>query len=139
MVGMLFSVVAAFSGRVLWALHPWVPSGQSCHISDQDLEGYEVEVWQRKNSTIVEPFTTGLFIHKTGAQWRAFWIGFEDVYHPNIRVRKQGSQLVVIFDGKTIGIIDHDANVFKRTSDGSEFPAAVLKDRPPGQWWFKDQ
>jgi hypothetical protein len=123
----------------IWELHPWVPAGQNIHISDQHLSGYDCQVWQLKNTSIVEPFTTGLFIRKQGEQWHGFWIGFEDSYHPQIRLQQEGSQLVVIFDGKNIGAIEEDLSGFKRKSDGSLFPPAAIKGEPPGNWWRKSE
>ena len=131
------ALLLAIGLNYVWQLHPWVSAGRNIHVSDQQLEGYDCQVWQRKNTSIVEPFTTGLFIRKQGDQWHGFWIGFEDSYHPKIKLQREGEQLVVIFDGEDVGVIDENVNAFKRKSDGSLFPPAVIKGEPPGNWWLK--
>ena len=121
----------------VWELHPWLSAGQDVHITDQRLGAYDCQVWQRKNESIVEPFTTGIFVRNQGNPWRGFWVGFEDSFHPRIVIRKEGRNLVVTFDGNTIGMIDEDLSAFKRRSDGSSFPPAVINGDPPGNWWLE--
>jgi hypothetical protein len=123
--------------KYVWELHPWVPPGRDVYISDQRLLNYDFQVWQRKNPSMFEPFTTGLFVRKDGGEWHAFWIGFEDSYRPKIALRTEGSKIVVISDGETIGTIDREVIVFRRKSDSSAFSAAVIQGKPPGEWWLE--
>ena len=43
----------------------------------------------------------------------------------------------MFFDGENVGVIDENLNAFKRKSDGSLFPPALIKGEPPGNWWIK--
>lgn len=136
-VALVLFFLMAIGVRYVWDLHPWISPGQNIHLFTQHLRGYECQAWQRKNTSLVEPFTTGLFIRKRGYQWFGFWIGFEDSYHPNVKLRQENNEIVVIFDGENIGAIDENLRAFRRTSDGSLFPPAIIEGDPPGTWWLQ--
>jgi hypothetical protein len=131
--------VLSFTVYLLWRLHPWIGAGRGLQVANQQFNGYEVQVWQRKNDTFVEPFATAVFIRKDSQEWRAFGVGFEDLYHPRIRLEKEPTQFLVFFNGHEIGTIDQNLSAFKRKSDGSSFPPTLINGHPPGNWWLKPQ
>lgn len=135
----IIASVFLFATYLVWRLHPWVGAGRGLHIANQQFNGFEVQVWQRKNDTVVEPFATAVFIRKDNQQWHAFGVGIDDLYHPRVRLEKDPTQFVVFFDGHEIGTIDQNLSAFKRKSDGSSFPPTLINGHPPGNWWLKPQ
>src|SRR6266581_4470910 len=133
----LFLPVLAALAWFMWRFQPLMSGGQAVHVSTGQIGRFDFQVWQRKNSSTFEPFATGLFVHKKGEPWRVFLLDFEDVYHPNVRLRKENAGVVVIEHGKKLGIIDDELQTFKRESDGASFPCGVLDGEPPSSWWLK--
>jgi hypothetical protein len=120
-----------------WKLHPWMRPGQAIHIKSWKFGHQEFAVWQRKNTTFVEPFATGLFARRGSEQWRAFLLDFEDLYHPGIVLRKEATGVVVVRNGKRLGVFDEVTQTFTRESDGSSFTGTVIYGEPPGNWWIE--
>jgi hypothetical protein len=122
---------------ILWLLHPWIPQGQAIHWKTFVADGYEFQVWQRKNPYILEPFATGLFLKgPASAGWKVYCLDFEDVYSPSVKVRRKESRLQVFHNGKLLGTFDERFESFRLSESGQEFPVSEIQGSPPGKWWL---
>lgn len=136
-VGLLVAIVLIAFIWLGWKFQPWMSAGRAVQISSEHLGDYDFRVWQRKNTEIMEPFATGLFVCKQGGQWQAFLLDFQDTYHPSIVLRKEDAGVAVFRGSKKLGVFDVTQQTFKRDSDGASFTGAVLNAEPPGNWWLK--
>jgi hypothetical protein len=98
---------------------------------------YDFQVWQRKNDSVSEPFTTGLFARQQNGQWQVFMLDFEDTYRPSVALRDEGVGVAIFEDDKKLGLFDLKEDVFRRTSDGTSFPGELLTSEPPGDWLLR--
>jgi hypothetical protein len=118
---------------VAYVFHPWVSPGQTIRVDDQEFGGYQAQVWLRKNSTFVEPFSTGLFLRKKNGKWYGIQIGFDDYYRPKVHLKMEGGRILVSNNGADVGFIDEDLSALKRT-DGAVFQLVALGEAPPDNW-----
>jgi hypothetical protein len=114
---------------------PWMPSGRTVHISSARVLQYDFQVWQVKNDSATEPFTTGLFERQQNGKWQVFMLDFEDTYRPSITLREEGSDVAVYEDGEKLGTFDVKDEVLKRCPDGVTFHPTALSEEPPGFGW----
>ncbi len=122
---------------VEWKFQPWMPAGRAVQLSRERIGDYDVQVWQRKNAGLSEPFATALFIRKQGGEWRAFLLDFEDTYRPSVNLRKENSGILVLRDNSRWGHFDEAREVLQRDSNGSEVDGIVINANPPGNWWLR--
>ena len=112
-------------------------AGNAVHVSNANVGDHDFQVWQRKNKEIMEPFATGLFAKRRNGKWQAYLLDFQDVYHPHVFLRKETSGIIVIENGKKLGVFDESQETFKRESDGAIFAGSVIGGDPPGVWWLE--
>jgi len=115
-----------------WEFQPWMPAGQSIHLSTVNLGGYDFQVWQRKNRTRTEPFATWLFARKQDGKWMPYLLDFEDTYRPSVVLREEGSKVAVFRGNDRLGVFDGEHKVFIRYPDRTVFPVAEIDSEPPG-------
>jgi hypothetical protein len=124
---------------LLWLNHefqPWMVTGRAVHISSSRFGQHDFQVWQLKNSSITEPFTTGLFVRKQNGQWRVFMLDFEDTYRPSVTLREDASGVAILEDGEKLGTFDFQQKVLRRGS--ASFDGATVYSDPPGDWSAKN-
>ncbi len=121
----------------LWKLHPWMRPGQAVRIGSWRLGDCDVQVWQRKNEELLEPFATGLFVRRHGSSWQVFCLDHQDVYAPRISLKRDSAGVVVLRGNQRLGVFDDASGTYHRESDGSMFKGAVLQTEPPANWWLK--
>ena len=120
-----------------WELHPWVPAGRPLHVSDHVVGAFEFQVWQRKNDSLWEPFTTGLFVRKSGMPWHVFLVDIQDGYHPSMRLQEDGPGIAVLDGAHKLGVFNPASMTFQWRSTPRRDAAAVLDGDPPGNWGAK--
>jgi hypothetical protein len=133
-VAVVLSVIGAL-GWYVWQLHPWVPNGQVFALGYWRFGDCEFQVWQRKNNSVVEPFSDGLFVRRGTNQWRAFCFDIQDSYSPKVRLQQDGAQVVVYRDGERRGVYDMALQTFQR-HDQPYAPAYIIGE-PPGDWLIR--
>jgi hypothetical protein len=134
-------LVLLFLVALLWlsyGFQPWMRKGRAVHISSSHLGRYEFQVWQLKNSSITEPFTTGLFVRKEKGQWRVFMLDFQDIYRPSVTLQEDASGVAVLENGEKLGTFDFKQEVVKHGPDGAVLDAITLTSEPPGEWSTKN-
>jgi hypothetical protein len=120
----------------LWRLHPWMRPGQAVHVVTWRLGEYEVQVWQRKNADLFEPFATGLFVRRSGSKWQVFLLDHQDLYAPRIALKRESVGVVVFRGSKRLGVLEEGGR-YRRESDGAMLTGALLQAEPPSIWWLK--
>jgi hypothetical protein len=134
-------LIVTFVIALLWLgreFQPWMPQGRAVHISSSHYGQYDFQVWQRKNDSITEPFTTGLFARKQNEQWKVFLLDFEDTYHPSVTLQEDASGVAVLEDGEKLGTFDFKQEVLRRGPDGAVLDGITLTSEPPGEWSTKN-
>ncbi len=121
----------------VWRFHPWVPSGRAFALGRWRFEDCEFQVWQRKNSSIVEPFADGLFVRQGTNQWQAFCFDIQDRYSPRVRLVQEGGQILVYRDGEIRGAYILKTHTFQRHGHTYEPDGIGASSNPPGDWWLK--
>ena len=119
----------------VWELHPWVPTGQAFALGYWRFGDCEFEAWQRKNTSVVEPFSDGLFVRHGTNQWQAFCFDIQDSYSPKVRLQQEGAQIVVYRDGEKRGVYDMTRQTFQRHDQ--PYAPAYVSGEPPGNWWIR--
>src|ERR1019366_7708600 len=114
----------------VWQLLPWVPNGQVFALGHWRFGDCEFQAWQRKNKSVVEPFSDGLFVRRGTNQWQAFCFDIQDSYSPKVRLLQQHNEVVIYRGGENRGIYDMAAQTFRR--GGPAFTGAVITGKPPG-------
>ncbi|MCI0353188.1 MAG: hypothetical protein L0Z53_27535 [Acidobacteriales bacterium] len=140
-VGFLGALVLVGTIWFTWEFRPWMQAGRTVHLISERIGDYEFQVWQRKNASVGEPFATGLFVRKQGGgPWQAFLLDFEDIYRPNIVLRKEGSKVAILYDNEKWGDFDEQRQVFLRRYSDGDYPLdpLVIASEPPGDWWLKE-
>jgi hypothetical protein len=132
--GILALVVSAW---VLWKYQPWMPSGRAVRIASRHFGNCDVQVWQRKNPDLTEPFATGLFVRRQNGPWRAFLIDFEDTYRSHIELQESDSELTVRHGSGKVGLFDEVNQTFRRALGAASDTGVLLNTDPPGNWWVK--
>jgi len=117
-----------------WTFQPWMPAGRAVHLSSAHLGDYDFQVWQRKNDSPTEPFSTGLFARKQGGPWRAFLLDFQDSYHLRVVLRKEDSGVSVLYGSEKQGFFDEGKQTYTKESNGRLETGDVLDSEPPGNW-----
>jgi hypothetical protein len=138
-IGLLITIVLVIFLWFNWKFRPWMPAGRAMQINNEHLEGYDFQVWQRKNTEIMEPFATGLFVRKQGEQWQVFLLDFQDTYHPSFLLQKQDSGIAILREGRKLGIFNETQHTFTRESDGASFTGNIIDAEPPGNWWLQSE
>ena len=126
----LFIIVAI--AWYVWELHPWIPAGQSFALGHWRFGDFEFQVWQRKNTSIAEPFADNLFVRQGKNQWQAFCFDIQDGYLPKMRLQQDGSQVIVYRDGERRGVYDMASQTFQRHE--TPLAPAYIRGEPPGDW-----
>ena len=119
----------------VWELHPWVPAGRAFALGKWRFADFEFQVWQRKNTSIFEPFADGLFVRQGTNQWRAFCLDIQDGYLPKVRVQQDGTHVTVYRDGEKRGVYEMTNQTFWGTD--KPFTSAYIVGDPPGNWWLR--
>ena len=133
-IAVVLFVIGAVAWYV-WELYPWVPAGQAFVLGHWHFGDCEFEAWQRKNASVVEPFSDGLFVRRGTNQWQAFCFDIQDSYSPRVRLQEDGEQVVVYSDGEKRGIYDMTEQKFQRHE--RPYPAdppSYIDGKPPGDW-----
>src|SRR5260221_12573757 len=115
----------------LWAFQPWVKPGKALHVGSWKIGEHEVQIWQRKNQGLFEPFATGLFV-RSGTNWLAFCLDFQDVYHPSIKLQNTNTGIAVFRSGDLLGTYDATTGMYTRKTDGTKFAGVIIHPAPPG-------
>lgn len=132
---LILSVVCALVAVVafyVWQLHFWIPAGRVFAVGKWNFDGYEFQVWQRKNRYFTEPFADGLFVRRGTNAWEAFCFDIQDNYLPQIRLTESGGKVQVFRDGENRGEYDTRNQVFKR--HGAAYDPQLIVGDPPGNW-----
>src|ERR1041385_3831185 len=134
---LLFGIVFA-AIKISWKLQPWMSSNQALELTRWRTADIELEIWQRKNETILEPFATGLFFrfHRTN-QWGVVCLDHQDVYKPAIAVISNATEIIITRNGRGIGAINRSTGEYVRYSDGRVVSTCYIGGSPPGNWWGK--
>lgn len=127
---------ALAGGYLLWQMQPWMPGGHAVSLGTWQFEEFKFEVWQRKNSNILEPFATGVFVRKGNNSWAVCCIDIQDHYSPRIDLHKDGSKIVICHDGEKQFAYDLTAEIF--SFRGEPFAFHHSEQKPPGDWWLSD-
>jgi len=96
----------------VWELHPWIPAGRALALGRWRFGDFEFQVWQRKNTSILEPFADGLFVRQGTNQWQAFCLDIQDGYLPKLRVQQDGTRVTVYRDGQKRGVYEMTNQTF---------------------------
>jgi hypothetical protein len=131
--------VVGISSWVLWRLQPWMSPDQAVHLCSERFGGYDFQVWQRKNAETFEPFASGLFVRSPDNQWRVFLLDFQDRYRPSFKLREVGSGIIVLRNGKKLGVFDRATQTFEWELNGRRSTGDALEGEPPGSWWLKQE
>jgi hypothetical protein len=132
----LLIIVLALIFWGLWAFQPWVKPGKASHIGSWKLGEHDLQIWQRKNQDLFEPFPTGLFI-RNGTNWLAFCLDFQDVYRPSIKLQNTNTGIAVFRPGDLLGTYDATTGMYTRKTGGTKFVGVVIQPAPPGNWWLQ--
>jgi len=82
------AVASLLVGVVSWKLRPMTPAGKTNCLGTWKFGDYEMQIWQRKNATLSEPFSTSLFArHQTNA-WHQYYLNHQDSYAPHYFLRR---------------------------------------------------
>lgn len=124
---------------ISWDFQPWMPAGRAVHLTTVRFGDCDFQIWQRKNASVSEPFSTGLFVRKEGGQWTAFLLDFEDLYRPKVRLQKEGSGIAVLYGITRWGHFDEVHLVLNRDSNenSSEVGGVVIESEPPDSWLLR--
>jgi len=124
-------IICLFLAWIAWRLQPWMQDGKLIQIGSWKYEAYEFQVWQRKNSTFAEPFSTSLYVrHKTNA-WHQYYLNHQDDYSPNISLTKKDLSVLVYRGTKFLGAYNMaETNYAREGGDGSL--EDVFWEDPPG-------
>ena len=130
-----FIAIVIFSGFFFswaaWKLQPWMREGKLIEVGSWKYEGYEFQVWQRKNSTLDEPFSTSLYVrHQTNA-WHQYYLNHQDDYSPNISLTEKDSIVNVCRGAKFLGAYNMAETNYTRAGGGVCLEA-VFSENPPG-------
>jgi hypothetical protein len=122
-----------------WKFQPWMPEGHAVRLESTRLGDSDFQIWQRKNGNVSEPFATALFVRKPGGPWTAYLLGFEDVYRPEINLRREGPTVGVFYGNHRWAGFDQERQVLTRESDGRSLVThgVLIDSDPPGDWWEK--
>src|SRR5215475_3997589 len=120
-IGFLSSIVVVVLILIGWKFQPWMPQGRAVHVSNIHLGDCDFQVWQRKNSSTTEPFTTWLFVRKHGGKWMPFMLDFEDTYRPTIILRKEDFGIAILSNKVKLGYFDEAQQTFTRALDNTVF------------------
>jgi hypothetical protein len=132
-------LLVVFLVLVVWGLRvfqPWVKPGRAFLISSSRVGQHEVQIWQRKNRVLFEPFATGLFV-RSGTNWLAFLLDFQDVYHPSIKLQNTNAGIAVFRSGDHMGTYDAESGMFILTRTGAKLAPMIIHTPPPGNWWLQ--
>jgi hypothetical protein len=120
----------------LWSFQPWVKPGHASLISSCRIGEHDIQIWQRKNEGLTEPFATGLFV-RSGTNWLAFCLDFQDLYHPSIKLQNTNTGIAVFRSGDRLGTYDAASGMFLRAADGAKIAPVTINSPPPGNWWLR--
>ena len=131
--------IVAICGLAMWQLQPWMRSGKGVHIGNWRFGEHEFQVWQRKNSSLVEPFATAVFIRSRTGEWRAYCLVIDDMYKPRVALREEDLRILVTLYGNVVGVFDPRPETFHRKADGVVFQPEIIGGDPPGTWWVSQK
>jgi hypothetical protein len=128
-------VVVAMLSWIARSMEPWMPSGRTVQVGAWRFEHYEVQIWQRKNASLTEPFSTAMFVRSAIIKsWRAYTLGFQDCYSPKLVLRGAGSSVDIISGGKKMGRLDLVGGEY--FSVGQSQPINEGTTSNPANWWY---
>lgn len=130
-------VILAISAIIVWKLHPWIKPGHSIKLGEWESKGFEFQVWQIKNESLLEPFATGLFFRQKSGVWRVVCLSPEDNYRPAVRIESDGSVIAIFHRGRRVMDIDAERATIFRVPDRVEITQVEIKGNPPSNWWIK--
>ena len=128
----LFVLGLAIVTVVALKLRPWMQTGQNVKLGSWKFEDYDFQVWQRKRSTLVEPFSTSLFVRQRTNAWHQYYLNHQDVYRPRVILAKTDDRIVVRQGNKFLGAFDMKSGEYQRAGGGVSLEDVFWED-PPGK------
>jgi len=127
---------AAYLGQLVSKMRPRLSPGTAIQLGKWRFGDHEFEVWQRKNKSVLEPFTDGLFVRYGTNDWEAYTFDIQDDYSPKIELRETNGIVEVFRDAESRGIFDTSNRTFHAGSNTAVFtPQKIGQNvRPPGGW-----
>jgi hypothetical protein len=129
-------VFAAFGIYILHVFRPWMKTDSTIqvNIDTSKFGSWEFEIWQRKNSRFLEPFTSALFVRPTNSpSWLAFSLSHQDMFQPQIKLVQFDSIVCVMSDNNQLGyFLLTNGNYYTR---GATKPSHEGFTANPRGWW----
>jgi hypothetical protein len=103
-----------------WKLQPLMRPGTTVFLVETNAGGFQMQIWQRKNTEILEPFSTKLLVKRDDRRW-VYSIDHQDVYKPPLTFATLGKQLVIRDGSKPVAYFDIETGFFRKKLGGIPF------------------
>jgi hypothetical protein len=121
-------------GLLVWFMRPFMSTGTTIQIEHRQYSAYEIQIWQRKNASFMEPFTTAMFARMGSNQnWRAFSLGFRDSYAPHFAFHQTNSNIAITREGKKVGEFEMGTGEYLRVGQTHAIDEGITTN--PSHWW----
>lgn len=122
MVKSLFICSTAIAVLVIgwagWKLRPLTPAGKTVCLGNWKFNDYEMQIWQSKNASLSEPFSTSFYVrHQTNA-WHQYYLNHQDTYAPHYFLTRTNEMMLVCRDGKQLGAFNFSTGKYERVGGG---------------------
>jgi hypothetical protein len=132
-----FAVTLVVLAVIAWfglVFRPWVTPGLTFPLYNAKYRDWDIQVWQRKNDSLFEPFATALFVrHTNNAVWEAFTLSHQDGFAPVILFSESNSVVEIRYKSSCVGNFDlTTGQYFRYGRSNSVFEGVAVN---PKDWW----
>ena len=112
-------------------LQPTMPAGKRIHLGNWKWGECDVQIWQRKNETIAQPFSSSLFVRFGTNRWHQHYLNHQDSYAPKYTLKKTNGIATVYRGPKLIGNIDISTGNYTRNGGGVSLGRILERSQSP--------
>jgi hypothetical protein len=113
-------------------LRPWMTPGSPVFLTKTNIAQYQIQLWQKKNPYLLEPFSTDLFVKSNGQPWKLYIIDQQDTYRPNAKVRLENSTIIIELGNRPAAYFELTNGLFRKSLRGEPFIPMGVNGEPPG-------
>ncbi len=111
-------------------IRPFTPAGQTVLVGTWKFDESEAQVWQVKNASLGEPFSTSLYVRQQTNVWRQYHLNHQDNYAPSYTLLRTNEIIVVNRGGKTLGSIHLSSGQYERNGGGASLERELMGNPP---------
>ena len=129
-VSLIATLVIIVAGWSVWKLRPFTPAGQKIFVGTWKFDDCEIQIWQTKNSTIGEAFSTSLYVRHQTNNWYQYYLNHQDYHAPHYSLFKSNEIVVVRRSNLTLGSVYLVSGQYERIGGGISFEAEFTHSPP---------